>query len=56
MELFHGEGKKKLKSAISKLNAIFAETRNLTKTDCCQNWICDDEDKYVMFPTHEELS
>ena len=24
-------------------------TDNLTKTECCGNWICDDEDKYVMF-------
>ena len=22
---------------------------NLTRTDCCGNWICDDEHKYVMF-------
>jgi hypothetical protein len=21
----------------------------LTRTDCCGQWICDDEDKYVMF-------
>ena len=21
----------------------------LTKTECCGNWICDDEDKYVIF-------
>lgn len=24
-------------------------TKNLTKTECCGNWICDDEHKYVMF-------
>ena len=24
-------------------------TKNLTKTECCGNWICDDEDQYVMF-------
>ncbi|PSN13686.1 hypothetical protein C7293_14855 [filamentous cyanobacterium CCT1] len=24
-------------------------TTNLTKTECCDNWICDDEDQYVMF-------
>lgn len=24
-------------------------TRNLTRTECCGNWICDDEDQYVMF-------
>jgi hypothetical protein len=22
---------------------------NLTKTECCGNWICDDEDQYVLF-------
>ena len=24
-------------------------TRRLTKTECCDQWICDDEDKYVLF-------
>ena len=24
-------------------------TEDLTKTECCDNWICDDEDQYVMF-------
>ncbi len=24
-------------------------TENLTKTDCCGQWICDDEDQYVLF-------
>jgi hypothetical protein len=24
-------------------------TDNLTKTECCGNWICDDEDQYVLF-------
>ena len=24
-------------------------TRGLTKTECCGNWICDDEHKYVIF-------
>jgi hypothetical protein len=23
--------------------------KNLTKTDCCGQWICDDEDTYVLF-------
>jgi hypothetical protein len=23
--------------------------KNLTRTDCCGNWICDDADQYVMF-------
>ncbi|MCI0335696.1 MAG: hypothetical protein L0228_21020 [Planctomycetes bacterium] len=24
-------------------------TENLTKTECCGQWICDDEDNYVLF-------
>jgi hypothetical protein len=24
-------------------------TRNLTKTECCGQWICNDEDEYVLF-------
>jgi hypothetical protein len=24
-------------------------TRNLTRTECCGNWICDDADEYVLF-------
>ncbi len=23
--------------------------KKLTKTECCVNWICDDEDRYIMF-------
>ncbi len=29
--------------------ALCGNTRNLTRTDCCGNWICDDEDQYVLF-------
>jgi len=28
---------------------LCGKTKNLTKTDCCGHWICDDEHKYVMF-------
>ncbi|MEW6730860.1 MAG: hypothetical protein AB1489_05960 [Acidobacteriota bacterium] len=28
---------------------LCGKTRKLTKTPCCDQWICDDEDKYVMF-------
>jgi hypothetical protein len=28
---------------------LCGKTRNLTKTECCGNWICGDEHKYVMF-------
>jgi hypothetical protein len=24
-------------------------TKNLTRTECCGEWICDDEDQYVLF-------
>jgi hypothetical protein len=28
---------------------LCGKTKNLTKTECCDNWICDDEDKYILF-------
>jgi hypothetical protein len=28
---------------------LCGKTGNLTKTECCGQWICDDEDRYVMF-------
>ena len=28
---------------------LCGKTSNLTKTDCCQEWICDDEHKYKVF-------
>jgi len=28
---------------------LCGKTKKLTKTECCGQWICDDEDKYVMF-------
>lgn len=28
---------------------LCGKTKKLTKTECCDNWICDDEDKYVIF-------
>lgn len=28
---------------------LCGKTRGLTKTECCGNWICDDEDNYVLF-------
>jgi hypothetical protein len=28
---------------------LCGKTGNLTRTECCGNWICDDEDNYVMF-------
>jgi len=28
---------------------LCGKTRKLTRTECCGQWICDDEDKYVVF-------
>ena len=28
---------------------LCGKTTNLTKTECCDQWICDDEDRYVLF-------
>ena len=28
---------------------LCGKTTNLTKTECCGQWICDDEDQYVAF-------
>lgn len=28
---------------------LCGKTRKLTKTECCGQWICDDEDTYVLF-------
>ena len=42
--------KKTSRTLFSKIAAVSAERpENLTKTECCGNWICDDEHKYVMF-------
>ncbi|MDB5351819.1 MAG: hypothetical protein JWN86_3066 [Planctomycetota bacterium] len=28
---------------------LCGKTTNLTKTECCDHWICDDEENYVIF-------
>lgn len=28
---------------------LCGKTKNLTRTECCGNWICDDEDDYQLF-------
>ncbi len=28
---------------------LCGKVRKLTKTECCNQWICDDEDQYVLF-------
>ncbi len=48
--------KKKKRSANTKKKrqarrqcGLCGKTTQLTKTECCGTWICDDEDNYVMF-------
>jgi hypothetical protein len=44
---------KSTKSTASSANkpkcGLCGKRGRLRKTDCCDNWICDDEDSYVMF-------
>ena len=28
---------------------LCGKTRRLTRTECCDQWVCDDEDRYVLF-------
>lgn len=37
------------KAILKRKCGLCGKSRNLTKTDCCDNWICDDEHKYVIF-------
>lgn len=43
--------KKKKKSKVVPIArcGLCGKTGKLTKTECCNQWICDDEDQYVMF-------
>lgn len=38
-----------LTSAKNKCGLCGSSRKKLMKTACCNNWICDDEDKYVLF-------
>jgi len=40
---------KKKKSDGKPKCGLCGKTKKLTKTECCGQWICDDEDKYVLF-------
>ncbi len=40
---------KKAESICKPRCGLCGKATNLTKTECCGNWICDDEDQYVMF-------
>jgi ribosomal protein S27AE len=51
-----GKTKRKKKSAGKRSRkpsrprcGLCGKTTNLTKTECCDQWICDDEDQYVLF-------
>ncbi|HNT36036.1 MAG TPA: hypothetical protein PKH07_13695, partial [bacterium] len=51
---FNSEAKMKTKAPAKKKAqkpscGLCGKTENLTKTECCGNWICDDEHKYVLF-------
>ncbi len=39
----------KKRSSTKRRCGLCGKTTNLTRTDCCGNWICDDEDKYKAF-------
>jgi hypothetical protein len=43
-----GKGKKKKDDGRPRCG-LCGKTKKLTKTECCNQWICDDEDKYVIF-------
>jgi len=40
---------KAMRNTLKPKCGLCGKSRNLTKTECCANWICDDEHKYVMF-------
>jgi hypothetical protein len=47
-----GKSKKALPVAASKTSrrcGLCGKTGRLTRAECCDNWLCDDEDNYVMF-------
>jgi len=43
------KGAKDRASADQPRCGLCGKTENLTKTECCGQWICDDEDNYVLF-------
>jgi hypothetical protein len=45
------KSKDHIKKAVSqpKRCGLCGKTKNLTRTDCCGQWICDDEHTYVLF-------
>jgi hypothetical protein len=54
MKLRHCKMAKKTKKKIKRRRqlqrcGLCGKTGKLTKTECCDQWICDDEDQYVIF-------
>ena len=43
------KGAKQRASVDQPLCGLCGKSGKLTKTDCCDQWICDDEDQYVLF-------
>lgn len=39
----------KVRGASSRRCGLCGKSRKLTRTECCGQWICDDEDTYVLF-------
>lgn len=41
--------RKKKKSSVKRMCGLCGAKEKLTRTECCGEWICDDEDQYVLF-------
>lgn len=39
----------KTRTGLGRRCGLCGKTRSLTRTECCGQWICDDEHKYVLF-------
>ena len=44
-----GKKQKAISWKVRPRGGLCGKTRKLTKTECCGQWICDDEDQYVLF-------
>ena len=40
---------RKSKSTSSRRCGLCGKSKNLIRTECCGNWICDDADQYILF-------
>ena len=52
-QLKRKRNKRKARKAVSRKSrpacGLCGATENLMRTECCNEWICDDEDEYVLF-------